>query len=399
MAIEKEELLGQFGDWIRFVQELGQMDEYIWNQSIADGKWSVREVVAHIQRWDDYFFEEAIAKAAASEPLTVRHLDYDLFNEKAKHRGKSATIGQLTEEAVASRSRIIRTIENASESVYARVYEDGDGHPFAFGQYLKDFLWHDRHHMDQIKRLIHFRLEEMSLNGWPALQTVLFEGWLLRFADGYTKRSNSIQAIYGNTMDTDAKIEHCEKLYGDRGLPAVFKVTPFVKTGELDRQLAERNYELIDHTLVKTVSLSRVAKPDDRYSEISLEPEPSDLWLDALGMFSRLSEEHKSITRKMMEQSPLRKCFALLYDNGIPVACGLAVVEREWVGLYDIATGSAHRNKGHGERLIRHLLAWGEEQGATSAYLLVVKANAPANRLYDKIGFAFAYDYWYRVKK
>src|SRR5690606_10119674 len=78
------------------------------------------------------------------------------------------------------------------------------------------------------------RLEEISLNGWPALETVLLDGWLLRFADGYTKRSNSVSAIYDGGLETDKKIRTCEELYRARGLTPVFKVTPFVNPKNLD---------------------------------------------------------------------------------------------------------------------------------------------------------------------
>jgi hypothetical protein len=31
------------------------------------------------------------------------------------------------------------------------------------------------------------RLEEAAMNAWPALQQALCHGWVLRFANGYTK--------------------------------------------------------------------------------------------------------------------------------------------------------------------------------------------------------------------
>jgi len=38
-------------------------------------------------------------------------------------------------------------------------------------------------------------LEEQAMNAWPALQTILFGGWVFRFSRGHTKRANSANAI------------------------------------------------------------------------------------------------------------------------------------------------------------------------------------------------------------
>lgn len=90
--------------------------------------------------------------------------------------------------------------------------------------------------------------------------------------------------------------------------------------------------------------------------------------------------------------------FISLSVDGQVVACGLGVVERGYIGLYDIITDAAYRNRGFAEQMILHLLHWGKKQGATSSYLQVVASNAPAIKLYAKLGYTKIYSYWYRVK-
>ena len=49
-------------------------------------------------------------------------------------------------------------------------------------------------------------IEELALNAWPALQTLLLDGWVVRFANGYTRRANSVNPLYASEQDIDAKL-------------------------------------------------------------------------------------------------------------------------------------------------------------------------------------------------
>jgi len=67
--------------------------------------------------------------------------------------------------------------------------------------------------------------------------------------------------------------------------------------------------------------------------------------------------------------------------------------------LFDIVTHPNFRNRGYGRQLVLDLLSWGKERGARIAYLQVMLDNAPALRLYSKVGFEEIYRYWYRIKQ
>lgn len=241
------------------------------------------------------------------------------------------------------------------------------------------------------------RLEEVSLNAWPALQHILLDGWLLRFAKGYTRRANSINPLYASSMDLDEKIGRCETIYVQRGLPVVFRLTPFAMPPKLDQHLARRHYERIDLTHVQQVDLTHQALPVA--SAVTLQEESLDHWMQ---LFCRLSEAPMSkhqTHKEILQAIPSRCLLASLQDANSVVACGMGVLELPYVGLFDLVTAPSQRNKGYGAKLVSSLLHWAQEHGATAAYLQVVSSNAPARHLYTKLGFRDVYQYWYRVPR
>ena len=80
------------------------------------------------------------------------------------------------------------------------------------------------------------QIEEASMNAWPALQTKVYDGWILRFTNGYTRRANSVNPLYPSKIDLKRKIEYCQRLYEQKNLPTIFKITESVYPHNLDSQ-------------------------------------------------------------------------------------------------------------------------------------------------------------------
>jgi GNAT superfamily N-acetyltransferase len=236
-------------------------------------------------------------------------------------------------------------------------------------------------------------LEEAGLNAWPATQQMLYDGWLLRFAGGYTKRANSVNALYPSRLGVADKVAFCEAIYAAQGLPAIFRLTPLAPAG-LDAHLAGCGYAPLDPTLVlwrrMDTPLPHPAGPG------SLQALPRDEWARlqaALGGFSQPSPYHLAILRAMVPEC----CFGAWLVEGELVACGLLVRQGDYAGLFDIVTAPAHRRLGYGRALVAALLTRAAESGARTAYLQVVEGNAPARALYEELGYTVAYRYWYRA--
>src|ERR1035437_9629361 len=87
------------------------------------------------------------------------------------------------------------------------------------------------------------KLEEIALNAWPALETIQLDGWVIRYAHGVTKRSNSVNPIYESVQNINEKIDFCEKFYRSKAIPVCFKITEIAKPKGLDQILEARGYE------------------------------------------------------------------------------------------------------------------------------------------------------------
>ncbi len=123
-------------------------------------------------------------------------------------------------------------------------------------------------------------MERVMARAWPSFETENLDGWSLRFADGYTKRANSVNPHFGSTLPLEEKIARCETAFGQRGLPTIFRLTPFSQPACLEETLARRGYEVRDPSLVMVAT---------RYLELSFDTLPSHTWRQTRGFLPSIN--------------------------------------------------------------------------------------------------------------
>ena len=67
-------------------------------------------------------------------------------------------------------------------------------------------------------------LELRAFQAWPALESQSHSGWIRRFAGGYTKRANSINAIEVEARFSPAVMAELERPYRERGHPPIWRL-------------------------------------------------------------------------------------------------------------------------------------------------------------------------------
>lgn len=241
-------------------------------------------------------------------------------------------------------------------------------------------------------------IEELSMNAWPSLQTCIYDGWVLRFADGYTKRSNSILPVYKSTIQPEEKIDLCEKKYATLGLPTVFKLTKVSNPQGLDDILEHRGYQPLDETAVRLLDLtqSTPCKPKDVVMEDSF----TEHWTDGFFQCSGLTDAKIQTTAKQILANIRTEVICVAKKaGGHIVGCGFGAVERGMVGIFDIVVAKSHRRCGYGLDIMNGILTRAMEMGVRNSYLQVVVGNTPAENMYTMLGYKEAYRYWYRKKE
>lgn len=239
------------------------------------------------------------------------------------------------------------------------------------------------------------RAEEAGLNALPAPRQVLLDGWLLRFADGCTRRANSVNPLWpGGALGIDDRIRRCAALYAAQGLPCLFRIPSFQPPG-LDAALDNHGYAPSEGE-TRILFRSGASRPsldgdDAGAADVELaEGQPGAEWLDAQARIAGDTARMANARQAMLASLVIPAAFGAVRLDGpeaplaslayVAVHGGLACVNM-------VATAPAARRRGLSRRVLLRLLAWAQGVGAEGACLQVVADNAAAIPLYVGLGF------------
>jgi ribosomal protein S18 acetylase RimI-like enzyme len=237
-------------------------------------------------------------------------------------------------------------------------------------------------------------LESRLLNAWPSFDYQAYDGWILRLANGYSKRANSVTPFLPGADLDEELIDHIIARFFEANVRPTFRLNG-LEGSNVDERLKMRGFKEIEptHVLVAPIKSSDCeADP-----EVALDPQVSKRWVREAARSYGGDKADDETLLKIVSRIRQKTAFATLSLDDKPVAWGLGVVERGYVGLYDIVVSPDLRGIGLGRRVVSSLIAWGCTEGARSAYLQVREENEVARSLYGALGFETAYRYTHRV--
>lgn len=240
------------------------------------------------------------------------------------------------------------------------------------------------------------RVEEVCLNAWPALQEIHYDGWLIRLADGQTRRTNSANAIVRGSRPLDEKIGYCEAIYRRHALPPCFRLLAY--GGALDDELAVRGYRAEGATSTLYMSFAAHPPPAPLHDVELTNGLPTDEWMAARAAFAGAQPHERAKIEKILQQLALPAVFAAVRVNGSITSIAKGAVHDGVVCLNMVASDPTSLRRGHSRACVSAILQWAaREHRVAGACLQVLSNNAPAIALYESLGFRQElYRYHYR---
>jgi N-acetylglutamate synthase len=234
-------------------------------------------------------------------------------------------------------------------------------------------------------------LERAAALGWRAREEEPLGDWLLRASAGFTARANSVLAVGTPGLPLSEALTRVERWYAARDLPALVAV-PLPLQEELHLDLLGRGWTPIRSALVLVGDLGALLARNPPASDlVSVEPHPGVGWLS---LYGRGGGDLPAVPIDILTRGDVVG-FASVIRDGEVLAIGRGAVAEGWAGVFAVEVAPRARRQGLAALVMRALLAWGNAEGARSAYLQVRPDNTPALALYERLGFVHHHRYVY----
>jgi N-acetylglutamate synthase len=228
-------------------------------------------------------------------------------------------------------------------------------------------------------------LEERLVNVWPAVETLIMDGWVIRLANGYTGRANSASPLAIGAGLTAELIDEIERVYAQASLPSCVRVTP-VCDPTVEAQLLARGYRVKDRSRIMLLDLQayRDRAPEPR---VTIERKPSQRWLSGVAAHQVPEKRNVDHLNQIVSRMRVPAGFATLTVDGGDVGFGLCAIDRGYAEIGSIILDAKQRGKGLGRATVDALLVFAARESTHHAFLQVDATNAVAISLYASQGF------------
>ena len=258
-------------------------------------------------------------------------------------------------------------------------------------------------------------VETATAKAFPGIAHVVESGWLLRAGDGITERSNSALPLEPGASTQPVPLEKIKSFYDSHDLPVRIAIPDriakpaqalvagpewtvgpdiVVMTRSLDGDLPPAELAAESDSAAQVLDEHSVELAD---VQVDIADQPDDDWLGLYHFRGTTLPEHA--LQLLRNEIDGRMCFGRLQvpDNNAPEGMRTVAITRGtltesddgrvWLGFSAVEVAADMRRRGLGTLLGIHMMHWGAQHGADSAYLQVLGSNEAGIALYRTLGF------------
>ncbi|WP_082150675.1 N-acetylglutamate synthase, CG3035 family [Corynebacterium vitaeruminis] len=258
-------------------------------------------------------------------------------------------------------------------------------------------------------------VETATAKAFPGIAHVVESGWLLRAGDGITERSNSALPLEPGASTQPVPLEKIKSFYDSHDLPVRIAIPDRIAK-PAQALVAGPEWTVGPDIVVMTRSLDGDLPPAELAAEsdsaeqvldehsaeladvqVDIADQPDDDWLELYHFRGTTLPEHA--LQLLRNEIDGRMCFGRLQvpDDNAPEGMRTVAITRGtltesddgrvWLGFSAVEVAADMRRRGLGTLLGIHMMHWGAQHGADSAYLQVLGSNEAGIALYRTLGF------------
>ena len=237
--------------------------------------------------------------------------------------------------------------------------------------------------------------EQLAHRTWPCRDEETCGAWILRAADGYSRRANSALAIGEPPEGIPAALDHVNAWFRAREVEPCVKITPLAPPS-LDEALESSGWTMATPSLVLRLAELPATPEGEGDPEMVWTNGVEDTWFERLSTWDEESpataEHHRALLGRMADAR-----FVAMRLGGRISAVAVASLDGDHAHLYDVVVDPDQRGRGLGASFLRQILSGLRRDGVRDVTLQVLESNEVARSLYRKFGFVEVHRYHYRV--
>lgn len=154
----KEQVLSKFSSYIKFLEELERMDVSLFDKPIKAGKWSIKEIIAHLYRWDLHFFDQSIPRVLKERAII--YPSYHDYNKQSELYARTIEVKNILQDSIQVRKNLIHRLDKLDGILFEPITINGHtncprtNEQYTLSHYIEELIDHDHQHKQEIEEFL-----------------------------------------------------------------------------------------------------------------------------------------------------------------------------------------------------------------------------------------------------